>query len=159
DHELWAVRRRLRGDLVAATRVRAAEDRLRRGEATSYVGAVARGLDPDRLTIGFARRLATYKRLYLLSLRADRAVAVTSGEHPVQVLIAGKAHPLDDAAKGLLRDVFQLKRNPDVAGRMTYLEDYDLSFAAELVAGCDLWVNVPRPPEEASGTSGMKAAL
>ncbi|HVT76288.1 MAG TPA: alpha-glucan family phosphorylase [Acidimicrobiales bacterium] len=159
DAELWDVRRRLRSDLVAATRVRAAEDFLRRGEERGYVSAVASGLDPDRLTIGFARRLATYKRLYLLSLRADRARALVTGEHPVQFLIAGKAHPLDDAAKGLLRDVFQLKRDPAVAGRMTYLEDYDLTFAAELVSGCDIWVNVPRPPEEASGTSGMKAAL
>jgi starch phosphorylase len=159
DAELWDARRAMRSDLVAAMRVRATEDRLRRGEDSAYVGAVARGLDPDRLTIGFARRLATYKRLYLLSLRADRARNLVNGEHPVQFLIAGKAHPLDDAAKGLLRDVFQLKRQPDVAGRMTYLEDYDLTFAAELVSGCDVWVNVPRPPEEASGTSGMKAAL
>ena len=159
DEELWQVRRQMRADLVVAMRVRAAEDRLERGEDSSYVGAVARGLDPDRLTIGFARRLATYKRLYLLSLRADRAMRVVNGDQPAQFLIAGKAHPLDDAAKGLLRDVFQLKRHPDVAGRMTYLEDYDLTFAAELVSGCDVWVNVPRPPEEASGTSGMKAAL
>ncbi len=159
DAELWEVRRRMRSDLVAATRVRAAEDFLRRGEERGYVSAVASGLDPDRLTIGFARRLATYKRLYLLSLRADRARALVNSEYPAQFLIAGKAHPLDDAAKGLLRDVFQLKRDPAVAGRMTYLEDYDLTFAAELVSGCDIWVNVPRPPEEASGTSGMKAAL
>jgi starch phosphorylase len=159
DDELWAVRLQLRRDLVAATRLRATEDRLRRGEESGYVDAVARSLDPERLTIGFARRLATYKRLYLLSLRADRAVRVVNGDHPVQFLIAGKAHPLDDAAKGLLRDVFQLKRHPEVAGRMMYLEDYDLTFAAELVSGCDVWVNVPRPPEEASGTSGMKSAV
>ena len=159
DVELWDVRRAMRGDLVDAMRVRAAEDFLRRGEDTAYVDTVARGLDPDRLTIGFARRLATYKRLYLISLRADRARGLMHGERPLQFLIAGKAHPLDEAAKGLLRDVFQLKRQPDVAGRMTYLEDYDLTFAAELVSGCDVWVNVPRPPEEASGTSGMKAAL
>jgi starch phosphorylase len=77
----------------------------------------------------------------------------------VQFVFAGKAHPLDAEAKVILRDLFQLKSSPAVADRVAFLEDYDLSFAAELVAGCDVWVNVPRPPEEASGTSGMKAAL
>jgi len=159
DEELWAARGAARRTLIERARVRAANDRLRRGEDLGYVEAAQNGFDPDRLTIGFARRLATYKRLYLLSLRPDRALRLLAGDRPVQFVFAGKAHPLDDEAKRIVRDLFVLKASPEVADRVAFLEDYDLSFAAELVAGCDVWVNVPRPPEEASGTSGMKAAL
>jgi starch phosphorylase len=159
DSELWAARCEARATLVELSRRRATEDRLRRGEDIDYVEAAARGFDRDRITIGFARRLATYKRLYLLSLRPDRALELLGGDRPVQFVFAGKAHPLDEGAKAIVRDLFQLKAAPEVADRVAFLEDYDLSFAAELVAGCDVWVNVPRPPEEASGTSGMKAAL
>jgi starch phosphorylase len=159
DEELWAARCTARRTLIERARVRAANDRLRRGEDVGYVEAAQNGFDPDRLTIGFARRLATYKRLYLLSLQPERALQLLVGDRPVQFVFAGKAHPLDDEAKRIVRDLFVLKASPAVADRVAFLEDYDLSFAAELVAGCDVWVNVPRPPEEASGTSGMKAAL
>jgi starch phosphorylase len=159
DADLWAARNEARRVLVERSRVRATQDRLRRGENIDYVEAATRGFDPDRLTIGFARRLASYKRLYLLSLRPERALRLLDGDRPVQFVFAGKAHPLDEGAKHIVRDLFQLKGSPAVADRVAFLEDYDLSFAAELVAGCDVWVNVPRPPEEASGTSGMKAAL
>ncbi len=159
DEELWTARNAARTHLIERARVRATKDRLRRGEDLSYVEAVQNGLDPDRLTIGFARRLATYKRLYLLNLRPDRAVGLLGGERPIQFIFAGKAHPLDDEAKRIVSDLFHLKGSPEVAPHVAFLEDYDLSFAAEVVAGCDVWVNVPRPPEEASGTSGMKAAL
>jgi starch phosphorylase len=138
---------------------RAAADRLRRGEDVTYARAAERGLDPDHLTIGFARRLATYKRLYLVSMRPERALALINGDPPLQFLFAGKAHPLDTEAKELLRDIFELKHDVSAQGRVIYLEDYDLSFAHDLVAGCDVWVNLPRPPMEASGTSGMKACL
>jgi starch phosphorylase len=159
DEELWAARGAARRTLIDRSRVRATQDRLRRGEDIGYVEAVQSGFDPDRLTIGFARRLATYKRLYLLSLQPERALRLLGGDRPVQFIFAGKAHPLDEEAKRIVRDLFALKASPEVADRVAFLEDYDLSFAAELVAGCDVWVNVPRPPEEASGTSGMKAAL
>jgi starch phosphorylase len=159
DDELWRVRCESRAGLLAMARARATQDRLRRGEDIAYVAAAGSGFDPARLTIGFARRLASYKRLYLLSLRPERALGLLGGDRPVQFVFAGKAHPLDDEAKGIVRDLFQLKAQPEVAGRVAFLEDYDLTFAAELVAGCDVWVNLPRPPEEASGTSGMKAAL
>ena len=88
------------------------------------------GFDPDRLTIGFARRLATYKRLYLLALRPERALGLLGGQHPLQFVFAGKAHPLDDGAKAIVRDLFHLKSAPEVADRVAFLEDYDLSFAA-----------------------------
>ena len=159
DEELWAARCACRRILIDRTREKATQDRLRRGEDIAYVEAALAGFDPDRLTVGFARRLATYKRLYLLALRPDRALALLGGERPLQFVFAGKAHPLDDGAKAIVRDLFQLKRAPEVADRVAFLEDYDLSFAGPLVAGCDVWVNVPRPPEEASGTSGMKAAV
>jgi starch phosphorylase len=124
-----------------------------------YAKAIGHGFDPDRLTIGFARRLATYKRLHLVALLPERAMALIAAPQPVQFVFAGKAHPNDLAAKDVVRQVFGLKRAPDVAGRAAFLEDYDMALAAQLVAGCDVWVNLPRPPNEASGTSGMKSCL
>jgi len=159
DTELWAARLEARCALVDVVRERATMDRLRRGEGLDYAAAVENTLDPDVLTIGFARRLATYKRLHLVTLDAARALRMLSGDRPVQFLFAGRAHPQDDAAKQIVQQMFRLKGAPDVAGRVAFLEDYDLTLAPTVVAGCDLWVNLPRPPMEASGTSGMKAAL
>jgi len=159
DDDLWAARSAARSRLVDLVRRRSAGDRLRRGEDVAYAEAAASGFDAGRLTIGFARRLAAYKRLHLLTLDPARAVGLLTGDDPVQFAFAGKAHPKDEGAKGILARTFELKGEPVVAARVAFLEDYDLSFAGELVAGCDVWVNVPRPPEEASGTSGMKAAI
>lgn len=157
--ELWGARCAARAQLVDMITRRATSDRLRRGDPLDYASAVRNGFDPDRLTVGFARRLATYKRLHLLALLPERALAVIGGERPVQFVFAGKAHPDDIAAKDVVRQVFALKRAPWVAGRAAFLEDYDIPLAGHLVAGCDVWVNVPRPPNEASGTSGMKSCL
>jgi starch phosphorylase len=159
DRELWDARTAARSELVDFVRQRATLDRLRRGEDIDYAAAAERGFDADRLTIGFARRLAAYKRLYLLSLRPERALRLLTGSAPAQFLVAGKAHPLDDGAKAILRRLFEFKGVPEVADKVAFLEDYDLSLARPIVGGCDVWINVPRPPEEASGTSGMKAAL
>lgn len=157
--ELWGARCAARAQLVDMIARRATSDRLRRGDPLDYASAPSNGFDPERLTIGFARRLATYKRLHLLALLPERALAVIGGERPVQFVFAGKAHPDDSAAKDVVRQVFALKRAPGVAGRAAFLEDYDIPLAGHLVAGCDVWVNVPRPPNEASGTSGMKSCL
>jgi starch phosphorylase len=157
--ELWAARCAARSQLVDMITRRAIGDRLRRGEPLDYATAAAGGFDTGRLTIGFARRLATYKRLHLLGLMPERAVGLVSGERPVQFVFAGKAHPDDQQAKDVVRRLFELKRAPGVARRVAFLEDYDIPLAGHLVAGCDLWVNVPRPPLEASGTSGMKSVL
>ena len=124
DEELWEVRCEARARLVAMSRARATQDRLRRGEDIAYVEAAEGGFDPDRLTVGFARRLATYKRLYLLSLRPERALKVLGGDRPLQFVFAGKAHPLDDDAKRIVRDLFELKDSPAVADRVAFLEDY-----------------------------------
>ena len=160
DAELWSVRRRLREQLVAYARERSVRVRLARGEGPDYVEAAARVFDPDVLTIVFARRVATYKRLHLFTRRLDRGLALLANDaRPIQVVIAGKAHPQDDDAKRVLQGVMELRRAPHVGSRIAFLDDYDLDMARWLVSGADLWVNVPRPPLEASGTSGMKAAL
>jgi starch phosphorylase len=130
-----------------------------RGDARAYVEAAARAFDPKALTLGFARRVATYKRLDLLTRDPERTMALLGGERPVQVVLAGKAHPRDNDAKHVLTRLFGLKWSPVIAERVVYLDDYDIATASHLVQGCDLWVNLPRPPLEASGTSGMKAAV
>jgi len=157
--ELWQARCAARRQLVELIGNRAIAARLRRGEPLAYAEAIGAGFDVDRLTIGFARRLAVYKRLHLVAALPERAIALVSGERPVQFVFAGKAHPDDDMAKDVVRQVFALKHAPMVAGRAAFLEDYDVELAARLVGGCDVWVNLPRPPNEASGTSGMKACL
>ncbi|MCZ7525313.1 MAG: alpha-glucan family phosphorylase [Acidimicrobiia bacterium] len=159
DEELWATRVALRTQLVEFARGRSVRDRLARGEPLDYVEAAAKSLDPDVLTVGFARRVASYKRLDLLTHDPVRALALLDGPRPLQLLFAGKAHPLDDGAKAIVRELFRQKSFPRVGERVAFLEDYDLGIAGPLVAGCDVWVNLPLPPLEASGTSGMKAAL
>jgi starch phosphorylase len=157
--ELWAARNDQRERLVAAVRERSVSERLGRGDDLGYANAAAEGFDSGTLTIGFARRLATYKRLRLLVADRDGASELLRGDRPVQIVLAGKAHPRDDDGKRMLQEVFELKGMPEVAGRVVFLDDYDLASAALLVQGCDVWVNLPRPPLEASGTSGMKSAV
>lgn len=160
DEELWAVRQVLRSDLVEYVRDRSAADRLDRGDSIEYARAASDTFDAGRLTVGFARRLATYKRLYLLTFDRSRALGLLQGERPLQLLIAGKAHPQDEEAKRVVQQQLFPMRSAEVIGRrVCFLDDHDLSMAIELVRGCDVWLNLPRPPQEASGTSGMKAAL
>ncbi len=160
DSELWQVRRVLRQRLVEEARERSVPMRLSRGEPPGYVEAAMRLFDPDALTIGFARRVATYKRLHLLTLELARGLRLLADERrPIQLVIAGKAHPADEDAKQTLRQLLDFRRAPNVAGRIVFLEDYDLHLAPRIVSGVDLWLNLPRPPLEASGTSGMKVVL
>jgi starch phosphorylase len=160
DGEIWEVRRRLRRALVEYTREKSVFDRLSRGEAPGYVEAAATAFGDDALTIGFARRVATYKRLYLLTRNLDRGLRLLADrDRPIQVVIAGKAHPSDDEAKHSLRALLEARRAPHVGEHIAFLEDYDLRMAPLIVAGVDLWLNLPRPPLEASGTSGMKVLL
>jgi starch phosphorylase len=157
--ELWAARRAQRERLVETIRSRSVADRLGRGERAEYARAAAATFDADTLTIGFARRIATYKRLALLVADVGAARDLLGGPQAVQVVLAGKAHPSDEDGKRMLESLFALKSAPEVAARVVYLEDYDLASAAVLVQGADVWLNLPRPPLEASGTSGMKAAV
>lgn len=111
------------------------------------------------LTLGFARRVATYKRLDLLTRDPEWTLSLLGGKCPVQVVLAGKAHPRDEEAKRVLQRLFGMKGAKVVGQRVVFLDDYDLATAAWLVRGCDVWLNVPRPPLEASGTSGMKSVI
>ncbi len=160
DEPLWAARREQRRALIELVRARSVTERLARGDTPEYVRAAVDSLDPDVLTIGFARRVATYKRLDLLLRDVDRALALLAdSDRPVQFLLAGKAHPRDDDGKRLVQRLFAIKGHPDVGRRVVYLDDYDLALGAAMTRGCDIWVNVPRPPLEASGTSGIKSAV
>jgi starch phosphorylase len=144
---------------VGFVRERSVSDRLARGDLPEYVQAGLTGFDPDVLMIGFARRVATYKRLGLLVRDPDLTLSLLDGDRPVQVVLAGKAHPRDVDAKRVLQSLYGIKYADVVAKRVVFLDDYNLSSAARLVQGCDVWLNVPRPPLEASGTSGMKSAV
>ena len=159
DREIWEVRCKARRRLVEWIRSETVTERLGRGEKMEHVEQAARTFDPQALTIGFARRLATYKRLHLVIRDPARFLALLDGSRPVQFLFAGKAHPRDDMAKQILRRLFETRADTRVAGRVAFIEDYGMGKAQRLLCGCDLWVNLPRPPQEASGTSGMKAAL
>jgi starch phosphorylase len=159
DEELWEARARQRAELVAFVRTRSTQERLMRSDVREYVDLAAHAFDPEVLTIGFARRVATYKRLDILTRDPEATLAVLTGDRPVQVVLAGKAHPRDDEAKQALQRLFGLKSARIVGERVVYLDDYDLAVAAMLVRGCDVWLNLPRPPLEASGTSGMKSAF
>ncbi len=159
DAELWQARGAQRAELVDELRTRSAIERLQRGDVPEYVGAAARTFDAQVLTIGFARRVATYKRIDLLTRDPEWTQALLGGDEPVQVVLAGKAHPRDEEAKRTLQRLFGMKGAKVVGQRVVFLDDYDLATAAWLVRGCDVWLNVPRPPLEASGTSGMKSVV
>ncbi len=159
DAELWDARREQRAELVEFVQERSGIDRLAERQPRAGIEAAARAFDPDVLTIGFARRTATYKRIGLLTQNPGRTLALLAGPQPVQFVLAGKAHPSDEEAKHVVQEMFRFKDAPNVAEHVVYLHDYDLGIAARLVRGCDLWLNLPRPPFEASGTSGMKAVI
>ncbi len=161
DEEIWQVRCTQRHQLVEMTRSKSIRDRLSRGEEAEYVQAASRTFHPDTLTVGFARRVATYKRLYLLSRLPEGGLLrlLSDSPRPLQLILAGKAHPADHEAKEELRNRFQLKHAREIGQRVAFLVDYDLRIAPAIVGGVDLWLNLPRPPLEASGTSGMKVVL
>lgn len=144
DEELWRVRCTLRARLANVVRARSVPERLSRGESLAYADSAARVWRDDLLTIGFARRIATYKRLYLITREPERAVRLLMGNRPVQLVIAGRAHPQDEEAKRTVQAVFAVNDLPGVASRVVFLENHDLGLARELARGCDLWVNLPR---------------
>ena len=156
--ELWRTHERRRERLVAWARRRVREQRMRRGAPQAEIDAAAEVLDPDTLTIGFARRFATYKRATLILRDMDRLRRIlTDQARPVQLIFAGKAHPQDDAGKELIRRITEISRDPLLGRQVVFLEDYDMAVARAMVQGVDVWLNTPLRPNEASGTSGMKA--
>ena len=156
DEELWALRYRLRRELIEFAR-RHLQEQEHRSEPSEFI-AFDHLLNPDALTIGFARRFATYKRAPLIFDDFERlAELVHDLRRPVQFVFAGKAHPRDDDGKRLIQKIIHLSRHSGLSGRLVFLENYDVHVARQMVSGCDVWLNNPRRPLEASGTSGMKA--
>jgi glycogen phosphorylase len=159
DAELWKAHKRQKRELAVFARGRLLRQFARHGASPHQLESVEHVLDPDVLTIGFARRFATYKRAALLFSDEERlARLLWNEERPVQVVFAGKAHPADRPGQRVIREIFERTQAPRLAGRAFILEDYDMRIARYLVQGVDVWLNNPRRPLEASGTSGMKAA-
>ncbi len=157
---IWWIRSQLRARLVDDVRARLRRSWLERGAAEAEIGWTATAFDPEVLTIGFARRVPTYKRLTLMLRDPQRLEALLLDErHPVQLIVAGKSHPADDAGKALIQQVVRFADRPEVRHRIVFLPDYDMSMARLLYWGCDVWLNNPLRPLEACGTSGMKSAL
>lgn len=160
DEALWSVREGLRRYLFAFVRERARDRWTVERVGTPRVVAAGTLLDPNALTIGFARRFAGYKRSELIFTDPDRLARILNAyERPVQIVFAGKAHPADDIGKHHLQRIYRRALDPIFGGRVAFVDDYDLHVAHFLVQGCDVWLNNPRKPLEASGTSGMKAAI
>lgn len=160
DAALWEVRMHLKRKLVFYLKERARWRWMKGGFHPVQVVASGALLDPYALTIGFARRFATYKRANLVLSDPDRLLALLNrANKPVQILFAGKAHPADEPGKQLIQEVYRIVKRAENGGRLVFLEDYDINLARYLVQGVDVWLNTPRRPNEASGTSGMKAAI
>ncbi len=159
DEELWRTHERRRERLVAFVRRRLVKCLKKKGARQSEIMKAKQVLDPEALTIGFARRFAAYKRAYLIFKDPDRLDKILNNpERPVQIIIAGKAHPRDMEGKEIIKKIVQIAREERFRKRVVFIEDYDINVARYLVQGVDLWLNNPRRPLEASGTSGMKAS-
>jgi glycogen phosphorylase len=157
DEEIWRIKERRRERLVLFARNRLRHQYEQRNRSNFELRRAREVLNPNALTIGFARRFATYKRATLILSDPDRLIRLlTDEQRPVQILLAGKAHPRDDGGKQLIREIYQFAQRPEVRNRIVFLEDYDLVVARHMVQGVDVWLNTPRRPMEASGTSGMK---
>ncbi|MCK5851375.1 MAG: alpha-glucan family phosphorylase, partial [Kiritimatiellae bacterium] len=160
DEELWRTHQRNKEHLIAFARKRLKEQIQRRGTYHTELNWAQEVLDPEALTIGFARRFATYKRGNLLLRDPERLVKLlTNPQRPIQLIFAGKAHPKDTEGKEIIRRIIHFANQYNVRRRIIFIEDYDIDVARYMVRGVDIWLNNPRPPMEASGTSGMKAAL
>jgi starch phosphorylase len=159
DEELWRAHERSRARMVSWARQTLREQLIHRGAAYDDVALADQVLDPEALTIGFARRFATYKRGTLLFRDMDRLrKLIEDSKHPIQFVFAGKAHPADHEGKDLIKQIVNFARDGAVRRRIVFIENYDMNVARHLVQGVDVWLNTPRRPYEASGTSGMKAA-
>ncbi len=157
DQEIWAMRQASRHTLVEYARQRYARQLAASGGSQKEIDQAGKILDPEVLTLGFARRFATYKRPTLLLHDPERLIRLlTDSRRPAQILIAGKAHPADVAGQEMIRQWVQFSRRPEVQGRVVFLSDYDMLLTGQLVGGVDVWINTPRRPWEACGTSGMK---
>lgn len=160
DAELWAAHQERKVKMIALTRERVRHQYTRHGEAPQRISRADTILNPEALTIGFARRFATYKRASLLFRDVERIQRILNDpDRPVQFVFSGKAHPADDPGKALIQQVYAISQQPEFAGKIVFVENYDMNIARHLISGVDVWINTPRRPREASGTSGQKAAL
>lgn len=158
DEELWALRYCLRRDLVEFTRRQYIERQADRSNCASF--AACHILSPDVLTIGFARRFATYKRAPLVFRHLEKIIPlINNSKRPVQFIFSGKAHPRDNEGKRFIQQIIGISRHPELVGKVVFLENYDINVARHLISGVDVWLNNPRRPLEASGTSGMKITI
>ncbi len=160
DNEIWNMRSKKRADLVNYIKQRLDFKWVSQREDPRYLMEIKSKLRADVLTIGFARRFATYKRGSLLFTDLERLNKIVNDPvHPVQFIFAGKAHPHDGGGQGIIKHIVEISKRPEFAGKILFLEDYDISLAKRLVSGVDIWMNTPTRPLEASGTSGMKAVM
>ena len=160
DQEIWNTRLALKAKLIEYIKKAFKEDWLKHQGDPSRIVSIVEKINPNALTIGFARRFATYKRAHLLFSDLDRlAKIVNNPNYPVQFLFAGKAHPADGAGQGLIKKIYEISRRPEFLGKIIFLENYDMKLARRLVTGVDIWMNTPTRPLEASGTSGEKALM
>ncbi len=160
DERIWEIRKHLRKKLIDYIRWRMSSGMVDRHEDPSHIVEVLDTIREDALTIGFARRFATYKRAHLLFEDLDRLKKILNNPNkPVQFIFAGKAHPADGAGQGLIKTIVEISRKPEFVGKIIFLENYDMDLAKRLISGVDVWLNTPTRPLEASGTSGEKAEL
>jgi starch phosphorylase len=160
DEELWRTHERRRERLVAFTRAKLQQQMTISGSSPAEVKRAQEILNPEALTIGFGRRFAEYKRALLIFKDIDRLIRILSNkDFPVQIIFAGKAHPRDNVGKGIIRDLVNIIRRHDLSQKVVFIEDYDMQIASYMTQGADVWLNTPRRPREASGTSGMKAGI
>lgn len=160
DAELWSVHEERKRLMVEHVRNRVKQQYLRYGEGPRRIKEAETLLDPHALTLGFARRFATYKRATLIFQDEERLLRLLNDpERPVQIIFSGKAHPADEPGKGLIQHIYHLSQRPEFQGKIVFVENYDMNIARHLISGVDVWLNNPRRPHEASGTSGQKAAL
>ncbi len=158
DEEIWALRYNLRRLLIEFTRMRLREQQRRAGSDGMHL--FDSFLSPDVLTIGFSRRFATYKRASLIFSNLEKSMAMFNDpDRPIQIIFAGKAHPKDDYGKTLIKRIVELSKHPQLFGKVAFIENYDINVARYLISGCDVWLNNPRRPLEASGTSGQKIGI
>lgn len=160
DNEIWNIRKQLKFELINYIKIRLANDMTRRQDNPSLIFNTLNALNENAFTIGFARRFATYKRAKLLFSNLDRlSDLVNDPDRPIQLIYAGKAHPADKEGKDLIKSIIEISRMDRFLGKVIFIENYDIPLAQKLISGCDLWLNTPTRPLEASGTSGEKAAM
>jgi len=160
NNKIWLIKQELRQEMMTAIKEMLAEQMRTRNESPALIDATLKALRDDVLTIGFARRFATYKRAHLLFMNEEKLKALLNNpEKPVQFIFAGKAHPHDKAGQDLIKRIIELSRRPEFIGKIVFVENYNMILAKKLVSGCDVWMNTPTRPLEASGTSGEKAIM